>query len=126
PPGPPPASPNPGGASQPGKILTAAQQDRLNMSPAQRKRLEEIQKEIDSRLETLLTEDQKRQLQTMQQPPLAAGPGRGGPPGGQPLFRAYRDATNFAGLTGKDMNPGKTLEKLQKKEPEKKELEKKN
>ena len=44
----------------------------MKLSAAQRKRLEEIQKEIDARLETLLTEDQKRQLQAMQRRPAVA------------------------------------------------------
>src|SRR4029077_18214202 len=91
----------------------------------QRKRLEEIQKEIDVRLETLLTEDQKKQLQAMQRRPAAGGPGRGGPPGGGPLFRAVRYATSFPGFAGKDLIPGKSLEELQPKDSEKKEAEKK-
>jgi Spy/CpxP family protein refolding chaperone len=121
---PPPAGPRPGDPAGPGKIFSPAQQDTLKLSTAQRKRLEEIQKELDTRLETLLTEDQKNQLQAMQPRP-AGGPGRNGPPGGRPLFRAVRYANNFPGFAGKDPTPGKTLEELQPKEPEKKEAEKK-
>src|SRR5262249_23633436 len=95
--------PGPGDAPQPGKIFTPAQQDPLKLSPAQRQRLEEIQKEIDARLETLLTEDQKSQLQAMRRP---GGPGRGGPPGGRALFRALRYATSFPGFAGKSLTPG--------------------
>jgi hypothetical protein len=73
----------------------------------------------------LLTEDQKRQLQTMRQRPGDGGPGRGGPPGGLPLFRALRYATSFPGFAGKDLKPGKSLEELNPKPPEKKEAEKK-
>ncbi len=126
PPGPPPAGPPTG--PQAGKILSASQQDALKLSPAQKKRLEEIQKEIDARLDTLLTEEQKRQLQTMQGPSFAMGPGGppgGGPPGGQPLFRATRYAATFPAFAGKVLTPGKTLEELQPKEPEKKPAEKK-
>src|SRR5262249_45332823 len=115
PPGPPPGGPGPGDSPQPAKIFSPTQQDTLKLSPGQRKRLEEIQKEIDARLETLLTEDQKKQLQAMQRRP-GGGPGRGGPPGGRPLFRAVRYATSFAGFAGKDLKPGKTLEELQPKE----------
>jgi Spy/CpxP family protein refolding chaperone len=43
-----------------------------------------------------------------------------GPPGGGSLFRAYRYGSQYAGLAGKDLTPGKTLEELQPKEPEKK------
>ena len=86
PPGPPPGDPGPGDPQQPGKIFSPTQQDTLKLSAEQKKRLEEIQKEIDSKLETLLTEDQKRQLRSMQPRPAGGGPGNG-PPGGLPLFR---------------------------------------
>jgi hypothetical protein len=124
-PGPPPGGPGPGDAQQPGKIFSPIQQDTLKLSAGQRKRLEEIQKELDAKLETLLTEDQKNQLQAMQRGPGGGGPGRGGPPGGRPLFRALRYATSFAGFAGKNLTPGKTLEELQPKESEKKGAEKK-
>ena len=99
--GPPPGGPGPGDPQQPGKIFSPAQQDTLKLSAGQKKRLEEIQKEIDARLETLLTEDQKKQLQAMQRRPAAGGPGGSGPPGGRPLFRALRYATSFPGFAGK-------------------------
>ena len=127
--GPPPAVPNPGGSAQPGRILSAAQQDTLKLSPAQRKRLEEIQKDIDTRLATLLTEEQKRQLQAMQRG-VAVGPGgtgRGGPPaGGAPLFRAVRYPTNYAGFAGRQLLPGRTLDEAQAKEFEQKKPQEKN
>jgi hypothetical protein len=121
-PGPPPGGPGPGDP-RPGTIFSPTQQDTLKLSAGQRKRLAEIQREVDARLETLLTEDQKKQLQSMQQRP-AGGPGRDGPPGGRPLFRAVRYATSFPGFAGKDLRPGKTLEELQPKDSEKKEAEK--
>jgi hypothetical protein len=124
PPGPPPGGLGPGDPQQPGKIFSPGQQDSLKLSDAQRRRLDEIQKEIDARLETLLTEDQKKQLQAMRRRP-GDGPGRDGPPGGLPLFRALRYATSFPGFAGKDLTPGKTLEELQPKDPEKKDTEKK-
>jgi hypothetical protein len=127
--GPPPAVSNPGGPTQPGRILSTAQQDTLKLSPAQRKRLEEIQKDIDTRLATLLTEEQKKQLQAMQRG-VAVGPGgtgRGGPPaGGAPLFRAVRYPTNYAGFAGRQLLPGKTLDETQAKESEKKKPQEKN
>jgi hypothetical protein len=122
--GPPPGNPGAAvadGPAQPGKILSAAQQDTLKLTSLQKKRLEEIQKEIDTKLETLLTEDQKKQLQAIRQSPAGggvAGPARRGPPGGTPLFRAYRYATDFPGFAGKDLMPGKTLAELQPKQPE--------
>jgi hypothetical protein len=147
--GPPPANPRPGGSgnpAHPGKIFSPAQQDTLKLSSEQRKRLEEIQKEIDTRLATLLTEEQKKQLQAMHQAPAAlpGAPARGGPPGGvvygflrsllsprpavparvsppggAPVFRAYRYPVNYPGFAGKKWAPGKTLEELQTKEREK-------
>ncbi len=121
-----PGGPGPGDPPQAGKIFSPIQQETLKLSAGQRTRLEEIQKEIDSRLDTLLTEDQKKQLQTMRQRPAAGGPGRGGPPpGGRPLFRGIRYATGFPGFAGKDLTPGKTLEEMQPKDSEKKEAEKK-
>jgi hypothetical protein len=126
PPPAPPAADNPTGP-HPGKILTAAQQNTLKLSPEQRKRMEEIQKELDAKLETLLTEAQKKQLQVMRQAPP---PGRTAPPGGPgqarlpsggtPVFRAYRYSLNFPGFAGKTLTPGKPLEELKPNEQEKK------
>ncbi len=107
--GPPPGAPGGGEAPQPGKLFSSSQQDALKLSAEQKARLEAMQKEIDARLETLLTEDQKKQLQAMQHRP-PGGPGPNGPPGGRPLFRAYRYATSFPGFAGREMKPGKPLE----------------
>jgi hypothetical protein len=127
--GPPPGVAAPAGSgssAQPGKIFTPAQQETLKLSPEQKKRLEEIQKELDTRLAMLLTEEQKRQLRTMQQQVVAGGPGRGGPPGGTPVFRAYRYSVNHPAFAGKKLAPGRRLEEMQAKETEKKEQQTKN
>ncbi len=126
--GPPPTGPTPvrlGGPNQPGKIFTSAQVDTLKLSAEQTKRLEEIQKELDTRLATLLTEDQKRRLRSMQQGQVARQ-GPGGPPGGNPVFRAYRYSINYPAFAGRKWAPGKNLEELQAKEREKKEVQTKN
>ncbi|MHB1557575.1 MAG: aryl-sulfate sulfotransferase [Isosphaeraceae bacterium] len=121
--GPPPGGPGsgPGDSPQPGKLFSATQQDALKLSAEQKSRLEAMQKEIDARFETLLTEDQKKQLQAMRQqrPPGPGGPGPNGPPGGPPLFRAYRYANSFRGFAGKALKPGKPLEDWKPEEPEK-------
>jgi Arylsulfotransferase (ASST) len=39
-----------------------------------------------------------------------------GPPGGASLFRAYRYGPDYAGLSGKDLKPGKTVEEMQPKD----------
>jgi Spy/CpxP family protein refolding chaperone len=109
-----------GSSPQAGKILSPAQQETLKLSSEQKKRLEEIQKEIDTRLATVLTDEQKKQLQAMQQAPAAVpiAPGRAGPPVGALVFRAYRYPIDFRGFAGKKWVPGKSLEELQSKEPE--------
>ena len=115
-----------GGPSQPGKILSLSQQDTLKLTPEQKKQVELIQKGVDAMLDQVLTDEQRKQLKSMQGPVMVAGPGRGGPPGGTPLFRAFRYAASYPGFAGKDLTPGKTIEESQPKEPEKKEPEKKN
>ena len=149
--GPPQGIPGFGNADgpEPGKILSAGQQDTLKLSAEQRKRMAEIQKEIDAKLETLLTADQKKQLQAMRQRPpvvtaaVPAGPVRAAPggnplfgaiekmlsagmnwfraaPSGTPLFRAYRYPIDYPGLAGKTLTPGAPHEDLQRQELEKK------
>ncbi|HTU92380.1 MAG TPA: hypothetical protein VMF69_20025 [Gemmataceae bacterium] len=68
--GPPPA---------PGQLLPPFLQDRLKLTAEQKKQLDELQKEIDSKLGKILTAEQKKQLKEMRE-----GFGRGGPggPGG--------------------------------------------
>jgi hypothetical protein len=56
--------------------------------------------------------------------PPPGGPGGGappaflftGPPGGASVFRAYRYGPDYAGLSGKDLKPGKTVEEMQPKD----------
>jgi Spy/CpxP family protein refolding chaperone len=70
----------PGGFGQPGQVLAPFVQDQLKLTADQKKKLEELQKEVDGKLDKILTEDQKKQLKDMQQ----GRPGRGGPPGAPP------------------------------------------
>jgi hypothetical protein len=86
-----------GGPPRPGQILPPFLQERLNLTDKQKQQLEELQKEVDSRLGKILTSEQKKQMQEMRggfgpggfggrggRGP--GGPGRGGPggPGGPP------------------------------------------
>jgi hypothetical protein len=92
-----------GGPPRPGQVLPRFLQAELNLTAQQKKQLEELQKEVNSRLAKILTEDQKKQLQQRQRgfgpggpppdgpPPDASPPGErgrrgrggpGGPPGG--------------------------------------------
>jgi len=130
--------PGPGGGGfgappQPGQILATTTQITLKPTPEQKKRLSDLQKEVDAKLEKLFTTDQKKQFQEMRKDLARGGPpgfGRGpggppaflfaGPPGGASLFRAYRYGPDYPGLASRDLKPGKTIEELEKKEPEKK------
>jgi hypothetical protein len=78
-----------GGPPQPGMILPPFIQDRLKLTDEQKKKLEELQKDVDSKLGKILTDDQKKQLKDMQEgrggpggrgPGGRGGPGQDGPP----------------------------------------------
>jgi hypothetical protein len=117
-----------GGPPQPGQILSSFLQDMLKLTSDQKKQLAAVQKDVDGRLDKLLTDEQKKQLKDMR---VGFGPGGFGPPGGfvgfgppggpggaGSLFRANRYAPNYPGLVGRDLTPGKTLEELQPKQPQ--------
>jgi hypothetical protein len=79
-----------GGFGQPGQILSTFLQDSLKLSPEQKKKLEEVQKDIDAKLGKILTDEQKKQLKDMQSGfgrggfgPGGFGPGGRGPGGGR-------------------------------------------
>jgi Spy/CpxP family protein refolding chaperone len=69
----------PGGPPQPGQILPAFLQERLYLTDEQKKQVEELQKEVDRKLDKILTEEQKRRFQAMRQ---GFGPGGRGGRGG--------------------------------------------
>jgi hypothetical protein len=102
---------------RPGELISPFLQGALKLTQEQKTQLAQLQKEVDTRLEMILQEAQKKQLKAMQ------GPGRGfrggGPPGGfgrqggGGLFRAPRYAADFPGLAGRNLKPGKTIEELQ-------------
>jgi spore coat protein CotH len=75
----------------PGEILPQPVQDTLQLTEAQKKQLAELQKEVDAKLEKLMTEEQRKQWKEMKdrRPSgpggFPGGPGGGfGPPGGFP------------------------------------------
>jgi hypothetical protein len=112
----------------PGQVMSALTQAALKPTPEQRTKLSDLQKTVDARFDKVLTDDQKKQLKQMRADFLRGGPGGppggpppfgGGPPGGSGVFRAYKYAPDYPGLAGKDLKPGKTVEELQPKEPEK-------
>ncbi len=140
-----------GGLPLPGQILSASSQAMLRLTPEQKAQLDGLQKAVDAKLDSMLNADQKQRLKEMREdfarggPPgfgpggpggPPGGPGRPGGPGGPPggpggpppggppaenaVFRAYRYGPDYPGLAGKDLKPGKTVEEMQPKEPEKK------
>jgi hypothetical protein len=114
-----------GGAPQPGQIMTPFQQARLKLTADQKKQLKQLQKDADERLVKSLNKDQNKQLKDMRAgfgrgpftfgPPGRGGPPNFGPPGGSAVFRCYRYAPTYAGLAGKDLTPGLTVEELERK-----------
>ena len=57
-----------------------AQLIRLKLTADQKKKVEDLQKDLDAQLKKILTDDQQKQLKDLQAP---AGPGRGGLPAGR-------------------------------------------
>ena len=73
-----PGGPMMGGPPRPGEVLPSMLQQRLNLSAAQKAQIDDLQKDVDARLEKILTTEQRAQLKEMRQ----RGPGGFGPPGG--------------------------------------------
>lgn len=68
-----------GGRGVPGQILSTGMIERLKLTEDQKKALADLQKEIDAKLDKMLTEEQKAEFKKMKE----AGPGGfGGFPGG--------------------------------------------
>ena len=99
-----------------GQLLSTSVERRLKLTAEQKLQLAVVQKEVDGKLDTLLNDAQKKQLKNMQDMARAfqAAGVRGGfgPPGGGGLFRAPRYGASYAGLIGKDLRPGKTIEEM--------------
>jgi len=77
--------PGPAGFSAPpqsGQILAPYLQDRLKLTSEQKKLLEDLQKEVDSELGKILTDEQMKQSKEPSQGFGPGGPGPFGPPGG--------------------------------------------
>jgi hypothetical protein len=73
-----------GGPPRPGEILPAFLHQRLELTPDQEKQIAQLQKDVDARLEKILSAEQNKQLKEMRErgPGGFGPPGRFGPPGG--------------------------------------------
>ena len=71
-----------GGFGTPGQVLAPFVQDQLKLTPEQKKKVEDLQKELDTKLDSLLNDEQKKQLKDMRQP---AGGRAGGTPPATPV-----------------------------------------
>ena len=72
------------GMPKPGTVLPEFVVTELKLTDDQKKKLEEIQKEVDKQLDKLLTDDQKKALKEMADRGPGRGPGGEGPGGGGP------------------------------------------
>jgi hypothetical protein len=103
-----------------GKLMSTSAENRLKLTTEQKEQLAAAQKEVDDKLAAFLNDAQKKQLKSMQDMALGfqGGGARGGfgggfgPPGGGGLFRAPRYSASYAGLIGKELKPGKTIEEM--------------
>ncbi len=90
--GPPPGGPGRFGMGPPrsGEVLPPILRSRLELTPEQSKQVDVLQKEVDARLDRILTADQRAQLKQMRERGPGGPGGRGGPggfgpsPGGGP------------------------------------------
>jgi hypothetical protein len=82
-----------GGPPQPGQIMPPFLQERLNLTAEQKKQLEALQKEVDTKLASILTDEQKKQMKEMREGFGRGGPGGRGPggEGGRPPRRPGGD-----------------------------------
>jgi hypothetical protein len=117
------------GTTLPGQIMSTSTRISLKPTTQQKKALTEIQKEVDVRLDKILTPDQKVRFNKLKDgswlgsPPELGPSGHAGfeaegppgvgdfpaPPGMNPIFRALRYGADYPGLAGKDLTPGKSM-----------------
>jgi spore coat protein CotH len=71
---------------RPGEVMPPFLQDGLNLTLRQKEQVAALQKEVDEKLDRLLTEEQRAQLRRMREGGPMGGPPGFGPPGGPPGF----------------------------------------
>jgi hypothetical protein len=95
----------------PGEFLSKFKKDQLKLTEDQLRQMQDLQKEVDAKLEKILSEDQRRDIEDRKKAP--PGPGGGPPRTGNTLFRATRYALNYPAFSGRTLTPGKTLVEIQ-------------
>jgi hypothetical protein len=114
------------GFPQPGQIMSSGMQERLKLNVDQQQKLKTLETDVDRKVREILDERQRKQLDEIANfarrglggPPGAGGPGPGGPgirrggPSPSSLFRAYRYAPDYPGLSNKKLTPGRSLEAI--------------
>lgn len=74
------------GPPQPGAVLPGFLRERLNLTDEQKKRVDDLQKDVESKLNAILTPEQRKTLTEMRERGPGFGPGGGFPgrgPGGE-------------------------------------------
>jgi hypothetical protein len=119
-----------------GQILPTFLQDSLKLNDEQKKKVAELQKEVDAKLESIMNDDQRAEFKKMREGFGGAvfaggfpggkdgkgGPGgakvvfppggKGGGPGPGGMFRSYRYGVDHPAFQGKTLTPGKRIEEL--------------
>ena len=74
-----------------GQILSTVFQDQLKLKDEQKKQVGELQKQVDTKLDKLFTDEQRKEWKEIKDNPFRGGPGGpggrpgGGGPGGRPM-----------------------------------------
>jgi poly(3-hydroxybutyrate) depolymerase len=96
----------PGGAgTPPGTVLSSRVQDTLKLTDEQKKSVAELQKEVDARIQKMLTEEQNKQLKTLKDNPgrgVGGGLGGGGDSPSNLGELSEKDVMNVLALVRKD------------------------
>jgi len=96
----PPGGGGPGGPPRIGQILPGFLQDELGLNDDQKKRLRDLQKEAEAKLDGLLTAEQRKQLKEMREGFGRGGPGGPGGPDGPPPDGGSGGPPPFRGAGG--------------------------
>jgi hypothetical protein len=101
---------------EPGQIVPAGIRSRLGLTDAQREQVAALQKEAEGKLDKVLDEKQRAQFKGIRDKKVAEPGPPGlpplGPPGGGGIFRSTRYPADYAGLKGRELKPGKTVEEM--------------